>query len=625
MSGNQFHLLKEKRFFPFFLTQALGAFNDNVFKNALITIFAYKTIAETDNSGFLVNLASIIFILPFFLFSATSGQFAEKYPKATAIRVIKLMEIFVMVLACIGFYLNNITFLLAVLFLMGLQSTLFGPVKYSIMPQYLKEKDLVGANGLVEMSTFLAILLGLIVGVAITRLEPYGIIAVSVALLSVSILGYLSARAIPQLPAVEPSLKINWNPLTETIKTFKYVKGNRTVLLSVLGISWFWFFGATILAQLPTYSRSTLGGNELVFMTLMGAFSIGIGVGSLLCEKMSGRKVEIGLVPFGAIGMTLFSVDMYFANNASNALPTLTLAQFLSSWNNWHVLLDATFIGVFAGFFIVPLYALIQQRCSKNHVSRVIAANNILNAFFMVLSGVMAISLLSLGFTIPEVILVSGILNALVSIYIFTVVPEFLMRFLVWIFINIFYRIRLKGLEKIPEEGAAVLVCNHVSFMDALIIAGCCRRPIRFVMDHRIFKTPILSFIFRTAKAIPIAPAHQDQALMDRAFDKIAEYLEAGEVVCIFPEGKITADGNINTFKPGIEKIIERTPVPVVPMAISGLWGSFFSRKDGPAMGTIPKRFWSKISFSIDDAVAPEQVTAKDLQSKVSELRGKIA
>ncbi|WMS85849.1 MFS transporter [Pleionea litopenaei] len=622
MAENQYQLLKQKRFFPFFITQALGAFNDNVYKNSLVTLFTYTAVSSAQNEGFLVNLAAIIFILPFFLFSATSGQFAEKYSKAKSIRNIKLLEIGIMLLACVGFYLQSVNFLLFVLFLMGLQSTLFGPIKYSIMPQYLKEKELVGANGLVEMSTFLAILLGLILGIALTNLEPYGRIAICSVVVLISLVGYWSSRQIPVLPAVEPTLKINWNPITETAKTFKYVKSNRTVMLSVLGISWFWFFGATILAQLPTFSKSTLGGDEYVYMLLMAAFSVGIGLGSLLCEKMSGRKVEIGLVPFGAIGMTLFSIDIYFTNHTTDALPILSATEFLQHWNNWHVLIDATLIGVFGGFFIVPLYALIQQRCPKNHVSRVIAGNNILNALFMVLSGITALILLSLNFSIPEIILITGILNAVVSIYIFTVVPEFLMRFLVWILINLLYRIRLTGLNKIPDEGAAVIVCNHVSFMDALIIAGCCRRPVRFVMDHRIFKTPILSFIFKTAKAIPIAPAKENPELMNKAFDQVAEYLEEGELVCIFPEGKITSTGEINTFKAGIEKIIARTPVPVIPMALSGLWGSFFSRKDGPAMGTIPKRFWSKIAVTIGQVVPSSEVSAAHLQQQVSQLRG---
>lgn len=626
MAGSQFQLLKQRRFLPFFVTQALGAFNDNVYKFALTAFFTFQlTDLSQSEQGMLVNLSAILFILPFFLFSAISGQLAEKYEKSRSIRRIKLLEITIMLLASVAFYYNSVTFMLCILFLMGLQSTLFGPIKFSILPQNLKETELVGGNGLIEMGTFLAILLGMVAGSALIAIPEMGRTIVSCVIVGIALVGYLSSRAIPKAPAVTPELKINFNIFKETYRTFGFMRQNRTVFLSVLGISWFWFFGATVLTQIPNYTQYTLGGTESVMTLLLAFFSLGIGLGSMLCEKMSGRKVEIGLVPFGAIGMTLFSVDLYFANQTTDALPVLTIGEFLDTPSGWHVLIDAALIGIFGGFFIVPQQALIQQRCERHHLSRVIAGNNILNALFMVLSGAMAIGLLALDFSIPEIILITGILNALVAIYIFTLVPEFLMRFLIWILVNLLYRIKLKGLDKIPDDGPFVLVCNHVSFMDALIIAGCCRRPVRFVMDHRIFKTPVLSFIFRTAKAIPIAPAKENPQLMEQAFDRVAEALEDGEVVCIFPEGKLTADGKMNPFRPGIENIVTRTPVPVIPMAISGLWGSFFSRKDGPAMSNIPKRFWSKIRLSIGDPVAPDAVTASQLFDKVAELRGDIA
>lgn len=626
MADSQFQLLKQRRFLPFFITQALGAFNDNVYKFALTAFFTFQlTDLSQSEQGMLVNLSAILFILPFFLFSAISGQLAEKYEKSKSIRRIKLLEVTIMLLASVAFYYNSVSFMLGILFLMGLQSTLFGPIKFSILPQNLEETELVGGNGLIEMGTFLAILLGMIAGTALIAIPEIGRTIVSCVIVGIALIGYLASRAIPKAPAVTPELKINFNIFKETYRSFGFMRQNRTVFLSVLGISWFWFFGATILTQIPNYTQYTLGGTESVMTLLLAFFSLGIGLGSMLCEKMSGKKVEIGLVPFGAIGMTLFSIDLYFANQTTDALPVLAIGEFLDTPSGWHVLIDAALIGIFGGFFIVPQQALIQQRCERHHLSRVIAGNNILNALFMVLSGAMAIGLLALDFSIPEIILITGILNALVAIYIFTLVPEFLMRFLIWILVNLLYRIKLKGLDKIPDDGPCVLVCNHVSFMDALIIAGCCRRPVRFVMDHRIFKTPILSFIFRTAKAIPIAPAKENPELMEQAFDRVAEALEEGEVVCIFPEGKLTADGKMNPFRPGIENIVNRTPVPVIPMAISGLWGSFFSRKNGPAMSNIPKRFWSKIRFSIGDPVAPDDVTASHLFDKVAELRGDIA
>lgn len=626
MAGSQFQLLKQRRFLPFFITQALGAFNDNVYKNALISIITFQlTTSSSQESGMLINLAAVLFILPFFLFSAVSGQLAEKYEKSSSIRKIKLLEVLIMISAATAFYFNNIIALFIILFFMGLQSTLFGPIKFAILPQHLKDTELVGGNALIETGTFLAILIGMIIGTTFIAFPEHGRVIVSIIVISLALLGYLSARQIPITPAVTPDLKVNWNIFSETFKNFSFMRKKRSVFLSVLGVSWFWFFGATILSQLPNYTKHTLGGTESVLTLVLAAFSVGIGIGSLLCERMSGKKIEMGLVPLGAFGMTFFSIDLYLANHVTDAEPILTISEFITQSSSWRVLADATLIGVFSGFFIVPLHALIQQRCERHHLSRVIAGTNILNALFMVLSGVMAITLISLDFSIPEIILITGVLNVFVSIYIFTLVPEFIMRFLVWLLVNTFYRIRLKGLEKIPEEGPCVLVCNHVSFMDALIIAGCCRRPVRFVMDHRIFKTPLLSFIFRTAKAIPIASAKENPELMERAFDSVAEYLEQGEVVCIFPEGKITHDGNMNPFRPGIEKIIQRTPVPVIPMALSGLWGSFFSRKDGLAMSNIPRRFWSKVRFTIGEPVAAESVSASDLYDRVAMLRGHIA
>jgi hypothetical protein len=626
MAGSQFELLKQRRFLPFFITQALGAFNDNVYKNALISIITFQLVtSDSQESGVLINLAAVLFILPFFLFSALGGQLAEKYEKSSLIRKIKLLEVAIMLGAAFAFYFNSLIALFALLFFMGLQSTLFGPIKFAILPQHLKESELIGGNALIESGTFLAILLGMIVGNTFIAFPENGSVIVSVIVVSLAVLGYGASRFIPITPAVAPDIQLNWNVFSETINNFRFMRKNRAVFLSVLGISWFWFFGATILSQLPNYTKYTLGGSESVLTLMLAAFSVGIGLGSLLCEKMSGRKIEIGLVPLGAIGMTFFSIDLYFANHTTDAEPMFNLLQFVQQAGSWHVVADAALIGVFSGFFIVPLQAMIQQRCERSHLSRVIAGTNILNALFMVLSGVMAIVLIGFGFSVPEIILVTGILNIVVSLYIFKLVPEFIMRFMVWLVINLLYRIRVKGSENIPDEGPCVLVCNHVSFIDALIIAACCRRPVRFVMDHRIFKTPLLSFIFRTAKAIPIASAKEDPELMERAFDQIADYLEQGEVVCIFPEGKITHDGQMNPFRPGIERIVKRTPVPVIPMALSGLWGSFFSRKYGKAMASIPRRLWAKIEFSIGEAVAANQVVAEDLYHRVARLRGSRA
>jgi len=620
---SQFALLTQRRFGPFFVTQFLGAFNDNVFKNALIVLLAFQAADSMGvSSHTLINLAAGLFILPFFLFSATFGQLADKMEKSRLIRLTKLLELGIMVGAAVGFLTGHVWLLIGLLFLMGTQSTLFGPVKYAILPQQLRDEELVGGNGLVEMGTFLAILLGTMLGGILIGLKPYGGTIVGGVVVVIAIVGYLSSRRIPTAAPVAPELRVNWNPLSETWRNLKFLRGNRTVFLSVLGISWFWFFGASYLAQLPNYTKLILGGNEQVVTLLLTLFSVGVGVGSLLCERLSGHKVEIGLVPFGSIGMTLFSIDLYFAPQGFAGDELMGAAAFLGQGGSWRVVFDILMLGLFGGLYIVPLYALIQQRSEAAHRSRVIAGNNILNALFMVVSAILAISVLGAGFTIPQLFLLTAFLNAAVAVYIYTLVPEFLMRFIVWILVHLMYRIDKKGLDRIPDTGPAVLVCNHVSFMDALVITGCVRRPIRFVMYHKIFRIPVLSFVFRTAGAIPIAPAREDEALLQRASDKISEALGRGELVCIFPEGQITRHGNMNEFKSGIEHIVRRDPVPVIPMALQGLWGSFFSRRYGDAMMGIPRRVFSRIGFSVGPPVVPAMVSADVLQAQVQDLRG---
>ena len=624
MSGHsQFGLLRERRFLPFFCTQFLGAFNDNVYKNALVIMLAFHATSITAiSSGMLVNLCAGLFILPFFLFSATAGQLADKYEKSTIIRYVKLFEIAIMVIGAVGFVHKDLTLLIGALFLMGLHSTLFGPVKYSILPQQLQPDEIVGGNGMIEMGTFLAILAGTILGGLLVAQEQFAVL-VSAAVIGIACLGYLASRAIPSAPPAAPDLKINWNPLTETWANFKFTKQNRTVFLSVLGISWFWFYGATLLAQFPNYCKDVLGGNEHVATLMLTMFSIGVGTGSLLCERLSGHKVEIGLVPFGSIGLTVFALDLYFASPTAASGALVGAGEFLARAGSWRILCDLVLIGVFGGFYIVPLYALIQTRSERSHQSRIIAGNNILNALFMVASAAMAVLLLHAGFSIAQIFLVVAVLNAVVAVYIYTLVPEFLMRFLIWLLIHTIYRLEKSGLEKIPEEGAAVIVCNHVSFVDALIIAAACRRPIRFVMDYKIFRVPVLSFIFRTGKTIPIAPKKEDPALLEKAYDDIDAALRDGDLVGIFPEGRITDSGELYPFRPGITRILARRPVPVIPLALRGLWGSFFSRIDGPAMSQ-PSRLrpLRRIALVAGDIVAPAQATPEALQQTVLGLRG---
>ncbi len=630
--ASQFALLKTRRFLPFFLTQFFGAFNDNLFRNALIVSVTFGATVAAEKAKILANVAPGLFILPFFLFSAIAGQLADKYEKSRLIRQTRAAEVVVMLAAAVALYYSHIPSLLALLFLLGVLATNFGPLKYSLKPQHLRQSELVGGNALVDSGTVLAILIGTIMGGLLVPTPDstvtgsgasHASIAASVAMVVVAIATYFFSRFIPRGEATDPALRVNFNPLTATWQVVRFAAQTRAIFLSLLGISWFWLVGALILAQLPAYTHDVLRGDKSVYTLLLAAFSIGTALGSLACEKLSGHKVEIGLVPLGSIGMTVCLIDLYFERTGlpAGGAPVVGWTQFVAE-GGWDIVLDCALIGAFGGLFIVPLYALVLQRSAESHRARIIACNNILNALFMVLASALAIGWLSAGMTIPQLFILAAVLNAIVATYIYTLVPEFLMRFLTWVLINTMYRIKVQGLENIPERGPALLVCNHVSFMDALVIGGSVRRPVRFVMDHNIFKVPMLGFIFRTARAIPIAPKSEDPERLARALEAIDRALAEGEVVGIFPEGKLTRDGEINEFKKGVEKILERRPVPVVPMALRGLWGSFFSRRDGKApMSKLPQRFWSRIEMVVSAPVPGADASATGLQRIVTGLR----
>jgi 1-acyl-sn-glycerol-3-phosphate acyltransferase len=375
-----------------------------------------------------------------------------------------------------------------------------------------------------------------------------------------------------------------------------------------------------LVTQFPNLAKNVLGGSETIVTLLLIVFSLGIGAGSLLCERLSGHKVELGLVPFGSIGLTVFAADLALASATPFASPTLGLAEFLRDPHGWRVLLDLALIGAFGGFYIVPLYALIQSRSEPRQRSRIIAANNILNAVFMVAAAAIAVALFAAGLSIPQLILVLALMNAAVALYIYSLVPEFLMRFMVWMLIHSIYRLKKLNVERIPEEGPAILVCNHVSYVDALVISAACPRPIRWVMDHGIFRVPLLSFFFRTARAIPIAPARESPELLERAYQRIGEELAAGELIGLFPEGRLTSDGNMTQFRGGVMRILKDRPVPVIPMALSGLWRSVFARN--PDKLRHARQLFPRIRFAVGEAFAAEQVTPEKLHAAVLELRG---
>lgn len=617
---SQFSLLKLKNFGPFFATQFLGAFNDNIYKNTLMLIIVFSA---SDALGLdinlVLNLAAGLFILPFFLFSGIAGQITEKYEKSSLIRKIKLLEIVIMMAAAIGFIFEQYHFLLLLLFLMGTQSTFFGPAKYAILPQHLKPEQLVAGNALVEMGTFVAILVATISAGIIMEFDNFLFIT-SIFVVVLALFGYLVSRSIPIAVSNAPNLKISYNPFTTTHELIKTTRQNRPIYLTIMAISWFWFLGAAYLTQFPNFAKETLNGDSSVVTLLLAIFTLGIGFGSMLCEKLSNSRVELGIVPIGALGLTVFGIGLYFSI-PEKPIEVISWLVFLNTRGNWTLLANLAGIGIAGGIYIVPLMAFIQERAPENYRARTIAVINIMNALFMVGSALMGMLLLGMmNLSISDFFLVIAMMNIVVCFYVFYQVDEFALRFVVWILSHTLYRVTHHNLEHLPKDGAAIIVCNHISVVDALLIAGACPRPIRFVMDHNIFKNPMIGWFFRLVKAIPIAAKHQDEVIYSQAFADISEALKEGHMVCIFPEGKLTQDGKMNEFKGGIETILAQNPVPIIPFALKGLWGSYFSQKDGKAFTKAPKRFWSQVDIISGRPLSPKNLKASDLQASVYTL-----
>jgi 1-acyl-sn-glycerol-3-phosphate acyltransferase len=592
-------LLLQRRFGPLFLTQFAGALNDNIFKNAMVILLSYNAASEAE-SGFLVNAAAGLFILPFFLFSAAAGQVADKYDKGQVMRAVKLAEIFIMILGSAGFYLHSQWMLFSALFLMGVHSTFFGPVKYSVLPQHLGENELIAGNALIEMGTFLAILIGTLLGGALAGHEEAKVISSWV--MGVAVAGWACSLFVPKAPPADPGLKIKFNFLSDMREMIETSKQREGILNAVMGISWFWYFGSTFLAQLPSFSKHTLQStNPATTTVLLATFSISVGIGSLITERLSRGELELGMVPLGALGMSLFSGDMFFVNiaEASKAFIDMPAFGIEKVEIPWRILFDIGMTGISGSLFIVPMYAYLQYRSEERTRSRLIAANNVFNAVFMVASALFTMFFYKVGLNTVQIIFVTAVMNLLVTTWVITLIPEFLMRFIIWILASTIYRLRYSGRQLIPSTGPALIVANHVSYIDWFIVTAACRRPVRFVMYHYFFKMPGIHIFAEAAKAIPIAPAKEDPALKEKSFDAISAALREGHVVCIFPEGGLTRDGELMPFRPGVERILARDPVPVYLMALNGLWGSFFSRVGGRAMRKMPHPKWRVISIVI--------------------------
>lgn len=595
-------ILKSQRFLPLFLTQFLGAFNDNLFKNAMVMLITFSFAAEGNTGGMssevLVTVAAGIFILPFFLFSATAGQFADKHDKAKLARLTKLAEIVFMALAAAAFLLKSVWMLMFVLFCMGAQSTFFGPIKYAILPQHLSREELLKGNAYVEAGTFLAILAGTILGGLLVMHQSYGIWIISGAVIAVAVAGYVSSRGIPAAPGPSPDLKIDPRFWTETRKIMADTQHDVVVYRAILAISWFWLVGATYLTQFPSFAKYFLGGNESVVTLLLALFSVGIGAGSVLCEKLLKGRVQLTYVPLAAIGMAAFGVDLYFATCAVQVQPDpaggeaalVSALSFASGWAGWRVMLDLFFISVCGGMFVVPLYAMVQSRAPADMVARTIAGLNVMNALFMVTSAVVCAILLKLSVTIPGIFLAMALCNILVAVYIAHLLPEDLVRSIIRAILTWAYKVDVKGLENFDAAGKRVLiVANHTSFLDAVLIAAYLPVKITFAINTHIagkwWLKPFLSLV----DAFPLDPTNP------MAVKKLVEVVREDKIAMIFPEGRITVTGSLMKVYEGPGLIADKAAAKLLPIRIDGAQYSPFSR----LRGKVTIRAFPKITLTI--------------------------
>ncbi|MEE8205885.1 MAG: MFS transporter, partial [Nitrospinaceae bacterium] len=594
MFHNQFDLLKTRRFLPLFVTQFLGAFNDNAFKNALVILITYVTAEKAGlNSQIMVTLAAGIFILPFFLFSATAGQLADKYEKTFLIRIIKLVEILLMIGAAAGFLMESVSFLMTVLFLMGTQSTFFGPIKYGILPEKIEEDELIGGNGLIEAGTFVSILIGTIVG-GLLILTEYGILLLSGMVIGVALLGWVSSFYIPQGKPASPDLKVDYNLIRETWSIVSHTRQNREIFLSILGISWFWLVGATFLAQFPTYAKDIIGGNEQLVTLFLTVFTLGVGIGSLLCNQMLKGEIEATFVPLGIAGVSLFTVDLYFASQQSfiNIGEELIGAgEFLSHLTSWRILGDLFMVSVCSGIYIVPLYAIIQSRSDATYRSRTIASNNIINALFMVVSAVATVLMLTLGFNVTQVFLTMALMNAAVAVYACQLLPAALVKsILYWVF-NAFYKVEVRGMGnyKAIQQEKVIIVANHLSFLDAALIATYFPSRLTFAINTKVAQHWLVKRFINLMKTFPLDPTNP------MATKSLIESITNKNHVVIFPEGRITVTGSLMKVYEGSGMIADKSGAHILPVRIDGAQYTPFSR----LKGKIRTRWFPQITLTV--------------------------
>ena len=608
MNENQFHLLATRRFLPLFATQALGALNDNVFKNALAVLIIFRIAdAAGMNGQVLVSAAAGVFILPFFLFSALAGQMADKFEKSAMIRWIKAVEVCVMGLGAASFWFNDVYSMILVLFLMGGQSAFFGPVKYSILPDHLANDELIGANALIEAGTFLAILFGTIAG-GLLILGDHGAGVVSFLVIALACLGLGASFAIPKAPAPEPELKLNLNFLGETWSIIRQASERRDIFLSILGISWFWLLGATFLSQFPAFAKDVVGADQTVVTLFLVLFSVGIALGALLCNKLLRGQVSAKYLPLAALGMSLFIADLFLGSEGRIAAGSdlLGYSAFLAEARNWRIVIDLVATAVCGGLFIVPLYAILQSRSEASHRSRTIAANNIINALFIVAGALIATGMLAVGLSVPQVFFALAVGNGIVAVYVCALLPDAMIKAFLKSFLKLCYRVEVRGLEHFSKAGKrAVVVVNHTSFLDAALLAAYLPVKPIFAINTHIARAWWMKPFLKLVDAFPMDPTNP------MAIKALIKAVKEDRHCVIFPEGRITVTGSLMKVYEGPGMIADKADAMIVPVRIDGAQYTPFSR----LKGKIRLRWFPKITMTTLPGrrfEIPEEITGRE-------------
>lgn len=590
--SSQWQLMKTQRFLPLFITQFCGALNDNIFKNALAIYVTYVLSKQSGMDALIyVNIIAAAFVIPYFFLSATAGLLADRFEKSRIIQIIKISEIAFAILAAIFFYLQHINGLVFVLFLFGLHSTFFGPVKFSIIPDHLKEEEFVGANALIEMGTFSAILMGTMFA-GIVTLQSHGILAVVIAMIIVSVGGWYSSTRIPLSRIGDPQLRIDANIFRHTWDVWNYLMPRKMLTRAVMGISWFWFVGAVLLTQLAIFAERVIHGNEQVLTLLLTVFSLGIGAGSLYCHRLVKGQVDPTFVPLACLGISIFGFDLSFAANglSFHGDDLINIQKFLSNWQSWRLLFDMACIAICSGIFIVPLYAFIQSRSTEQHRSRVLAANNIMNSIFMIAAAAFAGALGALGFSTIDTYFAIAVINLLVAVYITQLLPKALIRSLLRSLFDLIYRVKIEGFEHYANlKGRAVIVSNHQSYLDGIIFWVYFGDNLTFAINTFIGQNPIVKWFIEIADSLLI------DATNPMTVKTMIKFVRAGKKIVIFPEGRITSTGALMKVYSGPGLIAEKADAPILPICLNGPQYTPFSL----LKGKVPQRWFPRIHIRV--------------------------